>query len=137
MARKSWAEKRDGAPTPHVSILPKPFMGAPAGSILLIASPTLVRAYIEAIPPGETRSMMELRQHLAHAHNADVTCPTSTGIFVRIVAEAALDDIHSGAPLDSVPPFWRLIAPDSRAATRLSCGATFVSRMRDAEAKQV
>jgi hypothetical protein len=137
MARKSWAEKRDGAPAPHVSILPKPFMGAPAGSILLVASPQVVKAYIEAIPPGETRSVAEMRQDLARAHNADVTCPTSTGIFVRIVAEAALEDIHSGTPLAAVPPFWRVIAPDSDAAKKLSCGPAFIDRLRAAEAQQI
>ena len=93
MARKSWAEKRDGAPAPHIAILPRPFMGAPAGAKLFIASPLLVKAYIEAIPRGETRSVAEMRQELAGANGADVTCPTSTGIFVRIVAEAALDDM--------------------------------------------
>ena len=67
MARKSWAEKRDGASAPHVAILPKPFMGAPAGAMLLVASPLLVKAYIEAIPRGETRSVAEMRQDLARA----------------------------------------------------------------------
>jgi hypothetical protein len=137
MARKSWAEKRDGAHAPHVSILPKPFMGAPAGAILFVPSPSVVQAYIEAIPAGETRSVAEMRQDLARVHNADVTCPTSTGIFVRIVAEAALEDIHSGTPLEAVPPFWRLIAPDSEAASKLSCGPAFIGRLREAEAQQI
>lgn len=134
-ARKSWAEKRDGAPAPHVNLLAKAFMGAPAGGRLFIASPRLVQAYMDAIPCGQTRTVPQMREEFARNAGAHVTCPTSTGLFVRIVAEAALDDLRAGAPEAKVTPFWRLVAPESDAAKKLSCGPAFVKRMRVAEAQ--
>jgi hypothetical protein len=38
-----------------------------------------------------------LRRELAQVHGADATCPVSTAIFPRVVAEAAWDDVQAGA----------------------------------------
>ena len=42
---------------------------------------------------------------LAHWHNADVTCPLVTGIFLRIVAEAAEEERLAGK--SAITPYWR------------------------------
>jgi hypothetical protein len=46
-----------------------------------------------------------MRDDLAANAGADVTCPTSTGIFVGIVAEAALEQIATGKSASEVTPF--------------------------------
>lgn len=132
---RSWREKmKGGGPgAPHITILPRPFCGAPAGGKLFIASPVLVDAYMRAVPRGETRSVESMRRDLAVANGADVTCPTSSSIFARIAAEAALEEIADGAPMESVAPFWRVIDPDSPVAGRLSCGRDGVSRLSAAD----
>jgi hypothetical protein len=71
-----------------------------------------------------------LRRRLAEANNADATCPTTTAIFLRIVAEAALDQIGDGADWHDVTPFWRVIDPDGPIAGRLSCGREAVRGLR-------
>jgi hypothetical protein len=134
MARtKSWAEKMAGAPAPHTSTLEKPFAGIAAGSHLFISSPLQIKALIDKIPYGQTLEFLSLRQQLAQAANATATCPASSGIFLRIVAEAAWDEIESGTPLNQVTPFWRIIAPNSPLAKKLRCGSQFIEKMRALE----
>ena len=98
------------------------------------ATPEIVRDYIVAIPKCKTRTMSQMREDLAKTYRADVTCPTSTGIFVRINAEVALDELRAKRPITKVTPFWRVIDPASPAAQKVSCGADFIQRQRDAEA---
>jgi hypothetical protein len=131
--KKSWAEKMASAPTPHTSTLEKPFAGVAAGSDLFISSPMQIKAFIDKIPYGKTLEVSSMRQHFAQAANAAATCPASSGIFLRIVAEAAWDELESGTPLNQVTPFWRIIAPDSPLAKKLRCGSQFIEIMREVE----
>jgi len=128
MARKTWTQKFAGAKPPHISLLEKPFAGLPVGTRLLISAPSAIADYIRAVPPGETGSIPQMRADLARAAGADATCPTSTGIFLRIAAEAALE-----APGPSLLPFWRVIDPASPLAAKLSCGPDF---LRDRQAEE-
>lgn len=130
MARKTWTQKFAGAKPPHISRLEKPFAGMPVGTRLLISSPEAIAAYIRAIPSGETRSVIEMRQAFAEEAGADATCPTSSSIFLRIAAEAALE-----APGPALLPFWRVIDPASPLAAKLSCGPDFVRDRRAEEAR--
>ncbi len=121
--KKSWVEKRDCGKAPHVTVIDKTFAGIPAGSKLLISSPLEIDAFVRDIPKGKQVDAAEMRQMLAKRHKADATCPVSTGIFLRIVAEAALEEYNQGKPLSSVAPFWRIITPNSTLAKKLSIGS--------------
>lgn len=136
MARKSWSEKLRGAGPAHVETLTKAAMGMPIGTRLFIGTPSMVRDYVLAIPLGETRTLADMRAALARQNDADASCPLTSGIFARIVAEAALDEHRAGAPLSSVAPFWRLVDPNSPLARKLSCGPELVVQMRAAESVQ-
>lgn len=127
---KSWDEKYRGARAPHVTVLQKPFAGVRAGERLFVASPLLLDERIRAVPPGSTLDPVALRADLARENGAAATCPTSTAIFLRIVAERALER------LDADPtPFWRVIAPDSPLARKLSCGSDLIRLRRALEAQ--
>lgn len=135
MARvKSWTEKLAAGKPPHVATLEKPFAGLPPGARLLIPSPALLQAAVEAVPPGATMAVAALRSQLAERHGADAACPVSTAIFLRIVAEAALEAMAAGAPAEAVAPFWRVVDPASPLAKKLSCGPGFIERERAREA---
>ena len=121
--KKSWIEKRDIGKVPHVTVIDKAFAGIPAGSKLLISSPIEIEEFVRSIPKGKQVETPEMRQILAERHHADATCPVSTGIFLRIVAEAALEEYNSGKPLSKVAPFWRIISPNSALAKKLSIGS--------------
>jgi hypothetical protein len=127
---KSWDEKYRSAKPPHVTVLAKPFAGVGAGQRLFIASPPLLDARIRAIPPGRTLDPVAMRADLARENGAVATCPTSTAIFLRIVAERALERLA-----EDPTPFWRVIAPTSPLARKLSCGPDFIRHRRALEAQ--
>lgn len=131
---KSWTEKHDNHAHPaHVEILDKPFAGLPVGASIVVATPKEVTAYLRRIPKGQTRSVEALRSHLARKYKADAACPLTTGIFLRIAAEAALEKMAAGAPVGSAAPFWRVVDPGSPLAKKLSCGPSFIMARRRAE----
>ncbi len=131
--KKSWAEKLLSG-KPHISILEKPFSGLPIGCKLLISSPLEIHQYIQTqIPAGSTLSPAQLRENLARLHQADATCPVSTGIFLRIVAENACDELAQGKTLDQVCPFWRVVAPQSTTAKKLRVDSKWLEAVCAAE----
>ena len=130
---KTWKQKLDDGREPKVEPLSRPYAGAPEGAMMLVSTPREVEAYMRRVPPGETRTIAQMRDELAQAHGAQVTCPMSTSIFARIAAEAALEEVEHGRRPEEVTPFWRLIEPDAPLAKRLSCGPGFVAARRSAE----
>jgi hypothetical protein len=124
------------AKQPKRVVLATPFAGIAAGSTLYVATPEIVADYVAKIPPGETRSVERLRRDLAKRNRADATCPVSTAIFLRLVAETSLRKLAGGAARDAVVPFWRVIAPETKIAKRLPVDADWLDaqRMLDAQA---
>jgi hypothetical protein len=132
-AVKTWADKKRAKP-PHTVTLDKDFAGVPAGSRLLISCPVELEDYLKKhIPPGTTKEIQQVRRELARLHGADATCPVSTAIFLRTVAEAAWDEIEGGKTAPDVAPFWRVIDPKSPLAKKLRCGGQWIEQQRLAE----
>jgi len=129
--RKTWHEKLDNGRQPKVERLDKSFGGMSAGSLMLVSTPREVQAFVNQIPPGRAVTPAEMRTQLAAAHGAVGACPISTGIFLRIVAEAAWDDLQAGR--EPVTPFWRVVDPASPLAKKLACPPAFVEKMRNEE----
>ena len=130
---KTWQQKLHTGAEPKVEVTDRAFAGIPAGARMLIPTPVLVKEYMEHIPRGKTATMEQMRLDLAKEHHAEVTCPLTSGIFVRIVAEAALDEHRAGKSLVEITPFWRLLDEKSKAAKKLSCGPEFLTQMRVSE----
>lgn len=126
MAKKSWQEKFATKTSPEIVITSKDFGGIPAGSRMLIATPKIIEDYIRELPPGKICDIRTMRDDLAATHHADVTCPLTTGIFMRIVAEANHDKLMHGTPIGSIAPFWRAIDPGSPLARKLTFGREFL-----------
>lgn len=126
----SWKTRIAKAKPAHVVTTEADFAGIRAGSKLLIASPEILARYLMAIPIGETRNLVRLRNELARRHHADATCPVTTAIYLRVIAESAWEDLSAGVPRDSIPPFWRVIDPGSPIAKRLSFGPDVIERER-------
>ena len=109
--KKTWIEKRDIAKTPEVKRNEKDFADIPAGSTMLIATPQLVDSYVKSIGEGRSLDIKTIRKDLALEHGADYTCPVTTGIFLRIVSEAAYEELQNGGNIDTITPFWRVVDP--------------------------
>ena len=114
-------------------VLDKDFAGIKAGKLLFVGTPQIVNKYIQKIPFGETRTIMRLRNELARKWKADATCPVSTSIFIRIAAQAAIDELNDGKDISKVTPFWRLLTSDDKITKKLTIDAEWVDQQRASE----
>lgn len=131
--RKTWQEKLDIDRKPLIEKADKDFAGVKTGQIMLIPTPQLVDAYIRQIPPGKKVDIATVRKDLAAEYHAEVTCPLTTGIFLRIAAEAAYEAYEKGTPITKITPFWRVIDEKSPTAKKLSFGTAFLKEQRSKE----
>ena len=92
----------------------------PLGSLMLIANTKILDQYIKNIPNGEFRSTKQIRRDLAKQFECDVTCPLTTGIFIRIISEAAYQEYKNSNCLSSITPFWRVVNKESKLARKLT-----------------
>ena len=130
---KSWEDKLND-PRPHqVKPVPVDMSGMKKGEIMLIPTAKIVDAFIRTIGKGRSMDVPTLRARLARRYKAQVTCPITTGIYLRIVAEAAWEDHQKGAPLSRITPFWRVLDSKAPITAKLSFGAAVVKARRAAE----
>jgi len=129
-----WRKRFDTAKPAKTVMLHTDFAGIRAGTVMFIGSPGVFANYISRIPAGETRTIERMRNELARRNGAAATCPVTTAIYLKVVAEVALDDLAQGRPRDAVVPFWRVIEPGSKIAARLSCGDGVIEHHRRLDA---
>ncbi len=96
MARKTWKEKFESKSEPEIRRPENAFADITAGSTMLIATPGIIADYITSIPRGKHADVKKIRRDLAATYHAEYTCPVTTGIFLRIVAETALRGAYGG-----------------------------------------
>ena len=77
---------------------------------MLIPKPLDVDALIRNVPRGKLATVAQIRERLAKDFHADLTCPLTTGIFLRIAAEAAEEDLRVGKR--EITPYWRVVKKD-------------------------
>lgn len=131
--RKTWAEKLNIDRKPVVEKADKDFAGIKTGQMMLIPTPKIVDAYIRQIPKGTQVDKETIRKDLAAEYHAETTCPLTTGIFIRIAAEAAYEEYEKGKPLSKITPFWRVISEKSPAAKKLTFGTNLLKEQREKE----
>ncbi len=117
--RAAHATAREKLSRPHAShgtvcdLPPAQRKGAyKACSRLLIPNPADVEALMRKVPQGKLLTMGALRATLARRARADMACPLVTGIFVRLIGEAAEGDRKVGKA--RVTPWWRTIKDDGK-----------------------
>src|SRR5215467_8302321 len=79
---------------------------------MVIPRPLDVDALIRQVPKGKLVTVAQLREELARRCKANVACPLTTGIFIRIAAEAAEEERRSGKKI--VTPYWRVLTHEGR-----------------------
>ena len=102
--RKTWREKLEVELTPKVIDDPR------GRGKMLIPIPLDVDALVRRVEKGKLITDKQIRERLARNFHADLTCPMTTGIFIRIVAETAEEDVINGR--EDITPYWRVIKPD-------------------------
>jgi hypothetical protein len=130
---KTWNDKLHCGKKPQIKRLEIDFAGMKAGSLMYISTPLEVDQYVRGIPYGYLVSPKVMRDDLAKRNGADHTCPVSTGIFLRIVSEAAFEGYEEINSITEITPFWRIVAPDSDLAKKLNCSPEFIIAQRESE----
>lgn len=135
MAKKTAREKLAAKKQIKKVKMDKAWGGMKPGDTMLVATPLMVDAYIRAIPHGATKTIPEMRNDLAAEEGCSGTCPMSTSIFVRMVAEAALEDIADGKTVSEVSPFWRMITSKDKMVGRLNVDGSWIDEQRELEVR--
>lgn len=109
------------------------FAGIKAGQMMFVATPQIVDKYIRKIPYGDYRTIHAMRNELARRHKCAASCPVSTSIFIRLSAEAAIEQIQASKPVNEVTPFWRLLSKNDKIAERLPIDPNWIETQRELE----
>jgi hypothetical protein len=128
-----WNTKLNAKKLPKRVQLDKDFAGIKAGSMLFVGTPQIIDAYMRSVPAGETRTIERMRRELARQNKCDATCPVSTAIFMRISAQAAIEQMNTGKITADITPFWRVIEPQSTIASKLTVDSQWIAHMRESE----
>jgi hypothetical protein len=131
--KKSWLDKLQEKKEAKVKHIDFKFADIPADSKMYIATPQIIDNYIKQIPEGKKVSVLSMRKDLAIENNAEYTCPVTTGIFLRIVAEANYEKYTQTNSLNDITPFWRIIEPNSALVKKITFGKDFIIEQRKAE----
>ena len=108
--RKSWREKMDNPNLPKlVEMLPNMQKRFGSGTTL-VPSPKEVDACIRRVHKRSVATVSQIRRFLAGQYSVDAACPLTTGIFIRIAAEAAEEDASKGKT--RITPYWRVVKDD-------------------------
>ena len=109
-SRTSWREKLEREDHSKIVQIPPRMVKRFGGGTMLIPKPLDVDALIRKTGKGSLITTSEIRGRLAMDNKADVTCPLTTGIFIRIAAEAAEEDLRNGKK--RITPYWRVVRDD-------------------------
>jgi hypothetical protein len=133
----TWTDKFAAKRSPKRVRLETDFAGIKAGTMMLVGTPEIFAAYLRKIPAGQTRTIERTRNELARQNDCTATCPVTTAIFLRIVAEAAIEQLAAGKAASEVVPFWRVIEPGSTIAKKLSVDGQWIALQRELESKLI
>jgi len=129
-SRTSWRAKLEKPQDPKIVKVP-PKMSRFGKGTMLIPTPLLVDELVRKVGKGKLVTVSELRRRLAHDFSADVTCPLTTGIFLRIAAEAAEEDRANGRK--RITPYWRVVKDDGSLNPKFPGGIESQARYLKAE----
>ncbi|MFM8394603.1 MAG: hypothetical protein ACKOB4_11840, partial [Acidobacteriota bacterium] len=84
---------------------------------------------------GRLTTLAAIRENLAHAHQADICCPLTTGIFAVIAANAAVEAAASGRR--RITPWWRTLRADGRLNPKFPGGVAAQRLLLEAEGHRI
>jgi len=132
-SRTSWREKLENPPKdlPKVVRVSKNLEKRFGGRRVLVPTPLLIDKLVRRVKRGKLVLVDQIRNRLAKDYGADSTCPLTTGIFLRIVAETAEEDLRNGAK--RITPYWRVLKNDGKLNEKFPGGAEMQAKRLRAE----
>lgn len=109
---KTWRSKLKEPHPSHGEIveIPERLRRRLGEGTVLIPRPADVDARVRKTPKGKVLTVSKLRAQLATDAGADHACPLTTGIFLKIVAEASEEARREGKV--RITPYWRVVRDD-------------------------
>ncbi len=105
---KSWKEKlQDKKDFPRVEEITGKMVTKWGEGTFVIPQPLEVDYVMKKVPKGKLITINQIREILAKKHASTIACPICTGIFARISAGAAGEDLEKGKK--KVTPYWRTL----------------------------
>jgi|SRR5215467_7305461 len=126
-SRVPWREKLERQQAAKIVQIPERMQSRFGIGRMVIPRPLDVDALIRQVPKGRLVTVLQLREELARRSKVDVACPLCTGIFVRIVAEAAEEERRAGRK--AVTPYWRIVTGEGRLNPKFPGGTHSQKRM--------
>src|SRR5207247_9885196 len=121
MSRIPWREKME-RPQEAKLVPVTPKMSRFGRGMMLIPTPKLVDSLIRRVPRGKLITVGTIRKKLAGEYGADVTCPLTTGIFIRIAAEAAEEARAQGTK--RITTYWRVVRDNGEFSPKIPGGGS-------------
>lgn len=125
-SRTRWREKLEKQDHSKIVEIPPMMVKRFGSGRMIIPKPLDVDALIRKTKKGRLVTVSEIRARLARDNDVDTACPLTTGIFIRIAAEAAEEDLRNGRK--QVTPYWRVIRDDGSLNEKFPGGAGAQSR---------
>ncbi len=136
MKRKTWSEKlRESKGLPKVERIEGKMRRRWGEGTVVIPAPMEVNDLMSRVPRGKVTTINEIRQELAKKHGAAISCPTATGIFAWIAANAAEEMKQAGAT--GTIPYWRTIKSGGMINEKYPGGAESQKRLLEEEGHSV
>ena len=119
MTTKSFLEKLKLAPPASFHVLDPAKAKRMNAKTLYIPGPAEVARAINAIPEGQTRTIVELRQILAREGNAETACPAATLKYWKWMAQASEEP---GGKLSPYAIAWWRVLKDGKPSRHMRGG---------------
>ncbi len=109
---KTWRSKLEEVHPSHGKIVPVPesMQKTYGQGTMVVPKPRDVDTAIRKIRKGKLTTVRLLRAKLADAAGADHACPFTTGVFLKIIANAAEEARVEGK--QRITPYWRVLKDD-------------------------
>jgi hypothetical protein len=106
--KKTWREKlADDKGLPKVEKITEKMSKRWGTGTVAIPAPREVDEIMRKVPKGKLITINEIRQTIAEKHKATIGCPITTGIFVWVSTNAAMEESVEGRK--TITPFWRIL----------------------------
>ncbi len=135
--RKSWREKRENPVQglPKVVDVPDKWVKTMGGRRVLVPTPLMVDELVRTVPKHRLITVGQIRRRLAQPFRVDSTCPLTTGIFLRIISEAAEEDRQNG--VKRITPYWRVVKDDGSLNPKFPGGVEAHARKLQEEGHEI
>jgi hypothetical protein len=134
ISRTPWRDKLERQQEPKIVDI-QPRMAHFGKGAMVIPRPLDVDRLIRDVGHGKLVTVFQLREELARRNHANVACPLTTGIFIRIAAEAAEEDRRAGAK--AITPYWRVLSSEGGLNPKFPGGVAAQKRLLNAEGHRI